>query len=348
MKDKKSTKKGQKILIVGGAGYVGSRLVPLLAEKGHDVTVVDLLWFGNSLPKNIKVIKMDVFDVKEDLLKGFDQVIFLAGLSNDPMAEYSPAFNYIYNSAAPSYLAYTAKRAGVKRFIFSGTGSVYGATENRTLNEDDVAYSLHPYGISKINGESGVMYLKDDDFSVVSLRKGTISGWGPRMRFDLIVNTMYMKASTEGKITINNKDIWRPILAITDAINAYALAVSLPIKKSGIYNISSGNFTVGEIGQKVFEHFKKKHKKNIEVEVKNIPDKRNYKISHDRAVRILGYKPKGTVESILLELDKNVGQNFNFKDENCYNISVFKKMLDQAHNSIGERISSYADKKKIL
>ncbi len=314
-----------RILVAGGAGYVGSRLVPALIKDGHEVTVLDLLWFGNNLPKSVRVIKKDIFDIDAKSLKGFDQVIFLAGLSNDPMAEYSPAQNFIYNSAASAYLAYIAKVAGVKRFIYACSGSVYGFTENKILDENSIAQSSFPYGISKRNGEFGVMHLQDETFSVISLRKGTISGWSPRMRFDLIINTMYMKAQTLGKITINNGSIWRPILAMTDAVEAYRRAVKAPLSVNGVFNISSGNFTVAVVGEKVREHFKKKHGRSLIVEVKNIPDKRNYKISTRKAQKILGFKPTGTIESILAELDAHIGADFDFADEKHYNIFVFKK-----------------------
>lgn len=316
-----------KILVAGGAGYVGSRLVPALIKDGHIVTVLDLLWFGNNLPKSVEVVKKDIFDIGADALKDFDHVIFLAGLSNDPMAEYSPAKNFIFNSAAPAYLAYVAKAAGVKRFIYACSGSVYGFTKNKILDENSSARSSFPYGISKRNGEFGVMYLQDENFSVISLRKGTISGWSPRIRFDLMVNTMYMKAMTEGVITVNNPKIWRPLLAISDAVKAYQKTILLPFSVSGVFNVSSGNFTVGEVGKKVAEHFKKKHGKIINVETKNVPDNRNYKISTKKAQKILGFKPTGTIESILDELDEKVGSNFNFADEKYYNILVFKKTI---------------------
>ncbi len=314
-----------KILIAGGAGYVGSRLAPELLKDGHQITVLDTLWFGNNLPTEILVLEKDIFDVEESALSGFDQVIFLAGLSNDPMAEYSPSQNFIYNSASPAYLAYISKKAGVKRFIYACSASVYGFTGGKPLTEESVAKSDYPYGISKLQGELAVMSLADENFSVISLRKGTISGWSPRMRFDLIVNTMYMKARTEGKITINNPAIWRPIVSIGDLVEAYQLAVSAPLSVGGIFNISSGNFTVGEVGKKVAKHFKEKYSKEIAVEVKNIADKRNYQMSNAKAEKILGFLPKGTIESILEDLDSNIPADFDFSNEKYYNILVFKK-----------------------
>ncbi|MEK7575013.1 MAG: SDR family oxidoreductase [Patescibacteria group bacterium] len=316
-----------KIFIAGGAGYVGSRLIPELLKDNHDITVLDILWFGNTLPKKVKILKKDIFDIDESALAGFDQTIFLAGLSNDPMADHSPSQNFIYNSAAPSYLAYISKCAGVRRFIYASSASVYGFTDSKPRSEDSTPRSSFPYGISKFQGECGSMYLADENFSVISLRKGTISGWAPRMRFDLIVNTMYMKAMTEKKITINNPSIWRPILGMNDVIHAYRLAISAPHTVSGIFNISSGNFTVGDVGKKVAEHFNKKYGASLVVDVKNITDNRNYKILTGKAEKILGFKPKETIESILAELDANIGKGFDFSEEKYYNIQIFKKTV---------------------
>ena len=109
-----------KILIAGGAGYIGSVLAPKLLEHGYEVDVIDLLWFGNQLPISVNVIEKDIKDLKEEDLKKYKQVIFLAGLSNDPMAEFSPLRNFIENGSSPAYLAYISKRAGVKRFIYAG------------------------------------------------------------------------------------------------------------------------------------------------------------------------------------------------------------------------------------
>jgi len=136
-----------KILVAGGCGYIGSALVTKLANRGYEVDVVDLLWFGNHLPGEIKVIGKDIFDMSEDELKGYEQVIFLAGLSNDPMAEYSPGRNFIYNAAAPAYLCYIAKRAGVRRFIYAGSCSVYGYTVDELYDENSPTICNYPYGI---------------------------------------------------------------------------------------------------------------------------------------------------------------------------------------------------------
>ena len=180
-----------KILIAGGAGYIGSVMIPKLLERGYDVSVIDLFWFGNHLPKEVAIVHKDIFDLQAADVRGFDQVIFLGGLSNDPMAEYSPSKNFIYNAAAPAFLGYVAKAAGAKRFIYAGSCSVYGYTVNELYDETQPAVSNYPYGISKLQGEQAVMQMQDKDFSVIAFRQGTVSGYSPRMRLDLVVNTMF-------------------------------------------------------------------------------------------------------------------------------------------------------------
>jgi len=180
-----------RIFIAGGAGYIGSALIPRLLDRGYEVDVADLMWFGNNLPNEVKILDRDMFDLSEEELADYEQVIFLAGLSNDPMAEYSPRKNFIFNGASPAYLAYIAKRAGVKRFIHAGSCSVYGYTVNELYDEERPSVSGYPYGISKLQGERAAMQLADEKFSVIAFRQGTISGYSPRMRLDLVVNTMF-------------------------------------------------------------------------------------------------------------------------------------------------------------
>src|SRR5215467_14532507 len=240
-----------KLLIAGGAGYLGSVLIPKLIERGYKVDVVDLFWFGNYLPRQVGILNKDIFQLSVEDLEPYDQVIFLAGLSNDPMAEFSPSKNFIFNAAAPAYLAYTAKHAKVKRYIYASSCSVYGYTENELYDETRPVGSSYPYGISKLQGEQAAMQLADESFSVISLRKGTVSGYSSRMRFDLIINIMFRNALRDRLITINNPSIWRPILSIEDAATAYIRAIEADYRLSGIFNVASGNYTVGEIGDLV-------------------------------------------------------------------------------------------------
>src|SRR5215471_8523373 len=268
-----------RILVAGGAGYVGSILIPKLLERGYDVDVVDLFWFGNSLPPEVRIINLDIFDLQIKDLKDYDQVIFLAGLSNDPMAEFSPSKNFMFNAAAPAYLAYIAKQAKVRRYIYASSCSVYGYTENELFDEERPVSSAYPYGISKLQGERAVMQLIDNDFSVIALRKGTVSGYSPRMRFDLIVNTMFKSAMKDGLIRVNNPAIWRPVLSMEDACMAYIRAIEAGESISGIFNVASGNHTVGEVADLVRGTIEQEMGTKIALEINHVKDVRNYKVS---------------------------------------------------------------------
>ena len=319
-------RKIMKVLVVGGAGYLGSVLIPRLLDRGYKVDVVDLFWFGNHLPRQVGILNQDLFQLTVEDLEAYDQVVFLAGLSNDPMAEYSPSKNFIFNAAAPAYLAYMAKLAKVKRYVYASSCSVYGYTENELYDETRAVGSTYPYGISKLQGEQAALQLVDDNFSVISLRKGTISGYSPRMRLDLIINTMFKTALRDNTITINNPSIWRPILSIEDAATAYIRAIEANYKISGIFNVASGNYTVGEIGDLVKNAVEERLGKRINLCIKHIQDFRNYKVSIETAKNVLSFHPAGDVKSIVMNLIDNM-EKFQDWDNPLYsNIQAFKSL----------------------
>lgn len=314
-----------KILIAGGCGYLGSALVPIFLDYGYQVEVIDLLWFGNHLPKGIKLCEKELFTCDVPDFEGFDQVIFLAGLSNDPMAEFNPSLNFVSNGALPSYLAYCAKKAGVKRFIYASSCSVYGYTVNELYDENAPVTCAYPYGISKLQGERGVLQMQDSNFSVIALRKGTVCGTSPRMRFDLIVNAMFKTALRDGKIIVNNPSIWRPIADIRDVASAYLRAIQADYRINGVFNIASDNYTVGQVTDLVKMKMQKLTNQKIQLEIKNIQDFRNYKVRFDKAKTILGYEPNFTVEDIVDDLYEHVDQFGDMEQDIYYNIRMFKK-----------------------
>jgi nucleoside-diphosphate-sugar epimerase len=315
-----------RLLIAGGAGYVGSALIPRLLQRGYQVDVVDLFWFGNNLPHETGLLSKDLFDVTVADLKEYNQVIFLAGLSNDPMAEFSPSKNFIYNAAAPAYLAYIAKKAGVKRYIYASSCSIYGYTVNELYDETRAVSSSYPYGISKLQGEQAVMNLMDEEFSVIALRKGTISGYSPRMRLDLIVNTMFRTALHEETITIHNPAIWRPILAIEDAITAYIRAVEAHETISGIFNIASGNYTVGEVGDLVKTEIERQLGVKVKLLIRHLQDFRNYKVSFEKAKNVLSFHPQHDIRAIVCQLVKEMSKFSDWENPMYYNIQMLREM----------------------
>jgi nucleoside-diphosphate-sugar epimerase len=321
-----------KLLVVGGAGYIGSVLVPALVEAGHDVHVVDLLWFGNHLPPEVKVFQKDVLKLEAQDVEGYDQVIFLAGLSNDPMAAYDPVGNYIQNAAAPVYLAHIAKDAGVRRFIFASSCSVYGDTRGQCVDETYACRPVYSYGQAKLMAEDGLMRMVGADFSVVGLRQGTVCGWSPRLRLDLIVQTMFRDAVSKKKITVRNPRTYRPLLIMKDAVQAYLKALTAPQSISTIVNVASGNYTVAEVAQDVRAYFTE-----TEIEELNFTELRDYKVQVRKAAHDIGYMPSymsvyETVKELARYLLDGKHWAINCDDPRYYNIETMKLQSATAWN----------------
>jgi nucleoside-diphosphate-sugar epimerase len=318
-----------KILVAGGAGYIGSVLSPMLEEYGYQVEVMDALWFGNHLPQSIPVLSRELFSITAEDLAGYDQIIFLAGLSNDPMAELDPAMNFVQNGALPPYLAFRSRQAGVKRFIYASSCSIYGYTINKLYDEDSPLTCAYPYGISKLVGERGVLQQQDDRFSTIALRQGTVNGYSPRMRFDLIINTMFKTAVSEKRIVVNNPSIWRPLIDVRDTAAAFLRAVQADASISGSFNVAYDNFTVGQVADLVKDAVQMRTDARIAVEIKNESDFRNYKVSCDKARTCLGFRPMYDVASTVESLFEHRDAYGDFSDDAFYNIRVFKTIHNQ-------------------
>jgi len=321
----------KKILLAGGAGYIGTKLSYYLSGKGYDITVVDACWFGNCLPEKVRLIKQDLYDLTVEDLKGYTDIVFLGGLSNDPMAEFAPQENFNYNCALPAYLGFIAREAGVKKYIFASSCSVYGYTLNTTYDENDVAICNYPYGVSKLQGERALHALETEDFSVISLRQGTVSGFSPRMRLDLAINTMFKNAMMNQEIVLSNHRIWRPILALPDLCKGYEAALLAEEGVSGIFNIASFNNTVGELAEAVVRVVEKEFGLTIKVTDRNIQDYRNYKVSWQKAMDVLGYKPDQKLDDVVYDLVKNLETFKDFTNKSYYNIEIFKDLMLSKH-----------------
>ena len=265
----------------------------------------------------------------EDLLD-YDAVVFLAGLSNDPMANFSPAKNFIENSAAPTYLAFISKEAGVSRFVYASSCSVYGFTDNEVMDEDSPVNPLYPYGISKLQGEYAIMNMADESFRPIAMRKGTVGGWSPRMRFDLVVNTMTKFALTGGKIVVHNPNLWRPLIDIRDVVTAYRKAIMCDPSISEVFNICGENYTIGRLAEDVVETFSH-HGMQIDVETQSRPDVRNYLASNRKAKDILGFEPQYGPGSSIHQILNNVKESgIDILDKKFYNIQTFMDMENES------------------
>jgi nucleoside-diphosphate-sugar epimerase len=312
------------ILCIGGAGYIGSLLVPALENRGYKVVVTDLLWFGNHLPKDIGIKKQDASSLTIQDLEPFDTVIFLAGLSNDPMAEFSPVRNFIENAGIPSYIAYICRKAGVKRLIYAGSTSVYGHVTGGPCSENAPKRADYPYGIAKLQGESGCLQMATKEMSVISLRKGTVGGYSKRMRLDLVVNAMFKHAVQDSLITVSNPAIWRPTLDIRDAVSAYIRAIEAPQNISGAFNITSANHTLGEIADLIRIGVESHTGNKIRIKANNVQDFRNYRLNPIKARRDLSFSAKFDVDNTVDYLYENLDKFRDFDNDNYYNIRIFR------------------------
>jgi nucleoside-diphosphate-sugar epimerase len=297
-----------KILVVGGAGYVGSVLCERLINRGFEVRVLDNLMFGaEGLAKildRIEFIKGDIRDMPKSVFDDVEALICLAGYSNDPMADFDSKGNFELNHKAVVECAKQAKKNGVKKFVHASTCSVYHVGETQAagdFKETDLIKPTSAYGESKMLAEKDLVKLQDKNFDVVMLRKGTVFGWSPRMRYDLVVNTFVKDGLTKGEITIDNGgEIWRPMVHVQDAADAYIKVLNTDCR--GIFNISHKNYRVSEIALRVYQVFLKQGiplKLKCEYSNKAV---RDYHVDTIKMKRELGFDTKIDIQQGVEEI----------------------------------------------
>ena len=293
-----------RVLVSGGAGYIGSVLVPVLIERGCQVRIVDLGLFGTDhICPDAELIRADVVDFDPDWLDGVDAVVHLGGLSNDPMADFSPKLNYLYNAAGTAVVAQAAKRAGVSRFIFASTCSVYGLNDSAEVAEDHQVSPRFPYAVSKLMAERALLCLADDQFRPIILRKGTVVGWSPRMRYDLAANMMVKTALTDKRIVVHNPSLWRPFIDVRDVAVAYVRALDADLSLTGVFNVARDNFTIGRLADAVATTLKE-FGVYVPVEIHRRQDVRSYRVSLRKAHEILDFRAAVSMEdSVRVMLD---------------------------------------------
>lgn len=223
-----------RVLVTGHLGYIGTILVPMLLARGHEVVGMDSdlyerSTFGAGIA-DVPNIKKDIRDAEAADLKGFDAVLHLAGLSNDPLGDLNPNLTYDINHLASVHIAQLAKQVGVRRFIFSSSCSNYGAGGEDLLTEQSAFHPVTPYGTSKVRVEQDVSKMADAKFTPVFLRNATAFGVSPRLRFDLVLNNLTAWAFTTGKVFIKSDGTpWRPIVHIGDISRAFIAVMEAPV-----------------------------------------------------------------------------------------------------------------------
>ncbi len=292
-----------RILVVGGAGYVGSKLIPALLAHGYAVTVLDLYLYGDVLKEHprLKELKGDMRDltVVESALEGCDHVIHLACISNDPSFELNPALGKSINFDAFEPLVQLAKKKQVRRFIYASSSSVYGVKEEPNVTEEMSLEPLTDYSKFKALCEQVLLSYADEHFICTILRPATVCGYAPRQRLDVVVNILTNLAYHTKKIKIMGGEQMRPNIHIDDMVAAYLHVLSCPeaqVQKE-IFNVGYLNHTVREIGEIVAEVVG-----GCTLEVVPTNDNRSYHVSSEKIARTLNFVPLRTLEDAVRSL----------------------------------------------
>lgn len=312
-----------RVLCTGGCGFVGSVLVPLLLKSGYEIRVVDTLWFGNSLPEETEIIQTDIRNFREEWLEDVNAIIHLAAFSNDPMADGNPMANYTVNAAVTAFIAQRARERKISKFIFGSSCSVYGFTVGKLLEEEFTPEPKFPYAISKLMAERALIALADDSFRPVILRFGTIGGYSPRMRYDLVINLMVASALSKGIISVHNPSLWRPLVDIRDAAQAYVCA--LENEAEGIFNIVENNYTVKAMALEIAHTLDRQFGVRTEVETTNKFDLRSYQASSEKARDVLGFEAKFSITDTVAYLMGHMDEINDFDNPKYYNVRWCKE-----------------------
>src|SRR5712692_10134175 len=293
------------VLVTGGGGYVGGVLVPKLLAKGYRVRVIDLFLFGiDVLPRDpsLELVKADIRD--QDAVGkaavGAEAVIHLACISNDPSFELDPGLSRTINFECFEPMVVAAREAGVRRFIYASTSSVYGVSEAENVTEEHPLVPLTDYNKYKGLCEPLLFKHQASGFTTVTIRPATVCGYSPRLRLDLTVNILTMSAVVNGKITVFGGSQRRPNIHIDDVCDLYALLLELPDERIAgrTYNAGYQNHTVAEIAEIVRRAVAREVPGRERVEIVTTPsnDLRSYHISSEKIRRELGFVPKRTIE----------------------------------------------------
>ena len=345
-----------RILLVGGAGYVGAVLAEELLERGYSVKILDRMYYGKDGLRNIQdrveLVTGDMRSITPDILEDVSGVVNLGGLSNDPTAEYNPIANHEMNTIATRSMAELCKKAGVSRYIFASSCSIYDRgvsqeSQDVLLDEEADVNPRAAYSSSKYAAERYLLEMVDDDFCPVILRKGTIYGFSPRMRFDLVVNTFVKDALSKGVLTLHyGGEMWRPLVDVRDAARAYIAALEAPEKKvrGEIFNISYRNFRISEVALRVREALR-----DADVQTDIRPDYsykgvRNYRVSSEKSQQTLQVTPQVSIEESVVNIVEKIREYgyTDFDNPKYYNIR-WMRTLEEAHQIIQVTGSVFGD-----
>jgi nucleoside-diphosphate-sugar epimerase len=298
----------QRVLVTGHQGYLGTVMVPVLQRAGHEVVGLDNGYFRDCVlgdaPLDPPGLNTDLRDVTVDELRGFDAVIHLAALSNDPLGALDPQITYDINHWASVRLARLAKDAGVRRFLYASTCSVYGAARDGLVGEDAPLRPLTPYAQSKVRVEDDVAALADDGFVPVFLRNATAFGFSPRLRADIVLNNLVGHAVLSGVVKVlSDGTPWRPLVHARDIAEAFATCLTAPPEAitCRAFNVGAefNNVTVAQIAQEVVDVVPDAQ---VAITGESGPDPRSYRVDFSRARDELGFAAQWSIADGAAEL----------------------------------------------
>ena len=310
-----------KILLTGGCGYIGTNLTEALLDLGHDVTVVDIMWFGNYLNphENLDVIQADIRDIDKIPMDGVDTVIHLANIANDPTGDLNARLTWEVNVLSSKFLIEKAIEKNVKKFIFASSGSVYGIKEELQVTEDLSLVPITDYNKTKMISESVLLSYRDK-ITLNIVRPATVCGYSPRMRLDLSVSLLTMHALTKGKITVFGGKQIRPNIHMNDMVGVYKHFLSLGSEHAGIYNAGFENISILDIANKVSDHIPS------EIVVTESDDPRSYRLNSDKLLKT-GFRPKWNVENGIQDVIKAYEEGKLEAEDRYYNMKIMMQLF---------------------
>ena len=325
------------ILITGGAGYVGCVLTPQLLKAGYNITIYDTMWYGNHLPKspNLKIIEGDIRDTGKlaGAFNGIEAVISLACISNDASFELDEKLSTSVNLDAFEPMVMAAKKAGVQRFVYCSSSSVYGVSDQPNVTEEHPLLPVSLYNKYKGMCEPLLWKHQGPGFTCVAIRPATVCGYSPRTRLDLSVNILTNHAVNNNKITVYGGSQLRPNLHIQDMCNLYQMLLELPAEKIAGQTFNAGyqNLSIMEIAEIVRKVVKEEFPEKGEIEIVTTPsdDIRSYHINSDKIANVIGFRPQHTIEDAARDLCKAIKAGKlpdSFNDDVYFNVKRMKRL----------------------
>jgi len=338
------------VLVTGGAGYIGSVLVQKLLACGYRVRVYDRLIFGRTSLRGIEdkvdLIAGDIRHITPKMLTGTDAIIHLAGFSTDPTSEYDPRLTISVNYAATERLARFAKKIGIERFIYASSCSIYFSFNTDLkpplYNEQADVNPISSYSITKRASELALLALVDKNFRPIIFRQGTLYGYSPRMRYDLVFNSFTRDAFSKQALTLDGGGrVWRPLIDIQDVVNSYIKGLELPLQSVGakIFNVADTNWKISDLAEEIKNIIYRK--KGMKITTHEGPPKiaRNYSADNSLFKSVFSFTPSRTMESALLEIWKHLEEKGSDPYESIHNNDAWYKSYFESKQ--GKKFKNY-------